>query len=176
MGNLGKVLACLKELKFKPNVDNFQDKLVIQKTVCLLELSGINLDYPFSLYVRGPYSPTLTSELYTNKPAVNTLRSKEVLNEKEKQQLKNIHELSNSLDPTLLEIMSTYLFLIKCMEKEERQAIIDLKKLKSFFSEGKIAVGISRAKQLAFNPTEKEIERMKAEFREWEEASMADQE
>jgi len=170
MGDLNKVLAYLKEMGFKPDIDDFQDKLVVQKTVCLLELVGINLHYPFSMYVRGPYSPALTEDLYANKNMVNNLKTDYSPTEKEKTQLQTLFELSNELDPSVLEIMSTYAFLVHKLKKDERQAIIDLKKLKSFYSEGRIAVGMSRAKQL-FKPSEKEIEQMKAEFNEWEAAS-----
>lgn len=174
MGDLKRVLGYLKELGFTPNVDKFQDRLVIQKTVYLLEMMGIKVGYPFSLYVRGPYSPSLTDDLYSQKEAVNNLETDYSPNEEEKKQLRTFSEISNNLEPTVLEIMSTYAFLIKEPETNEKQAIIKLKKLKSFYSEGRIAVGISKAKQLLFKPTEKEIEKMKAEFRDIEGASLED--
>jgi len=171
MGELKKLLGYLKELKLKPNVDNFQDRLVIQKTVCLLEMMGLDLDYHFSLYVRGPYSPGLTEELYSNKEAVNGLRTDYKPNSEEKKQLQKFSEISK-LEPTILEIMSTYAFMIK--DNEEKQAVIKLKKLKSFYSEARIAIGISRAKQLLSKPTEQEIEKMKSEFSDWQNASIDD--
>jgi uncharacterized protein YwgA len=173
MGELNKVLAYLKELKFTPKVDRFQDKLVIQKTVCLLKLMGADLGYPFSLYVRGPYSPALTTDLYANKGMVDALRTGYVPSEKEKQQLHLLCELSNNLDPTLLEIMATYAFLSKDRGMGSKEALAELKKLKPFFSEARIAVGVSRAKEL-FPPTEKEIQAMKAEFRDFENAALSD--
>lgn len=174
MGNLNKILAYQKELGLKPRVNNFQDKLVIQKTTCLLKLSGIHLDYSFSLYVRGPYSPGLTKDLYANMEMVNKLQTNYTPTEHEKRLLHTISELSDNLDPALLEIMSTYEFLVKELHNDEKEAITNLKKLKSFYSEGRIAVGISRTKQLFFKPTEKEIEKMKVEFGAWEEASLTD--
>lgn len=174
MGELNKVVAYLKELKYIPTVDNFQDKLVIQKTVCLLKLMGTDLGYPFSLYVRGPYSPELTTDLYANKEMVNTLRTEYVPSEKEKQQLHTLFEFSDNLDPTLLEIMATYAFFVTDLNNNEKEALTNLKKLKPFYSESRIAVGVSRAKQLLFKPTEKEIEKMKSEFSDWQEASIAD--
>lgn len=175
MGDLRKLLAYLKELGVKPKVDKFQDKLVIQKTVCLLKLSGIDLGYPFSLYVRGPYSPDLTKDLYDNEEKVNKLQTDYEPRELEKQKLHIISELSNNLEPTLLEIMSTYAYLVKELNKKEKDAITNLKRLKPFYSEGRIAVGISRAKQLFFKSTEEEIKKMKTEFGEWQDASLADQ-
>ena len=174
--DLKKVLAYLKELGFTPDVDNFQDKLIIQKTVCLLKLLGVKLHYPFSLYVRGPYSPSLTKDLYANKKIVNNLKTDYVPTKKEKKQLQSLYSLSNELNPTLLEIMSTYAFLIYNLKKDDKQAIIDLKKIKCFYSEGRIAVGISRTKELLFKPSKKDIDKMKAEFRNIEEASLSDME
>ncbi len=175
MGELKKVLAYFKELNFIPTVDNFQDKLIIQKTICLLKLMGTDLGYPFSLYVRGPYSPELTTDLYANKEIVNTLKTEYVLSEKEKQQLHTLYELSDNLDPTLLEIMATYAFLVMDLHNNEKEALTNLKKLKSFYSESRIAVGVSRAKQLLFKPSEKDIEKMKVEFSDWQDASISDQ-
>ncbi|MDO8554679.1 MAG: hypothetical protein Q7S22_07770 [Candidatus Micrarchaeota archaeon] len=174
MGNLNKLLAYLKELKVKPNVENFQDKLVIQKTACLLEMLGNDLGYSFSLYVRGPYSPGLTMDLYAHRADVNKCVTDYVPKENEKRQLNLISELSNNLEPSMLEIMATYMFLVKELNKDEKQAIKDLKKLKSFYSDGRIAIGISRAKQLFFKPTEKEMKDMLTEFKEIEDATISD--
>lgn len=174
MGDLKRVLGYLRELEFIPHVDKFQDRLVIQKTVCLLEMMGMDVGYHFSLYVRGPYSPSLTEDLYSHKVEVNNLKTNYAPNEEEKKQLHTFLDVSNNLEPTVLEIMSTYAFLIRDSDNNEKQAITKLKKLKSFYSEGRIAMGISKAKQLLFKPTEKEIEKMKSEFSEWQEASLLD--
>jgi uncharacterized protein YwgA len=175
MGELKKVLGYLRELRFKPDVDKFQDRLVIQKTVCLLEMMGLDIGYHFSLYVRGPYSPSLTNDLYSNRNEVNNLKTNYSPDDEEKKKLSTFSEISNNLEPTLLEIMSTYAFLIREPENDEKQALVKLKKLKSFYSEGRIAMGVSKAKQLLFKPSEKDIEKMKSEFSDWQDASIADQ-
>jgi len=59
-----KVIAFFKELGFRFDISSFDDRLVAQKLVCLLELKGVDLGYSCSLYVRGPYSPDLTQDLY----------------------------------------------------------------------------------------------------------------
>ncbi len=173
MGELRKVIACIRELDKKMKVDNFQDKLVIQKTVCLLELLGFDMKYGFSMYVRGPYSPALTEDLYQNKEAVENLRTDYVPSGKEKSMISVIGEASNHFEPSMLEIMATYAFLIKRSSYGGKEAITELKRIKPFYSETKIAVGVSRAKQL-FPATEKEVRDMKAEFKEIEAASTSD--
>jgi len=173
VGELKKVIACMKELGKKPKVDNFQDKLVIQKTVCLLELLGFDMKYGFSMYVRGPYSSDLTADLYRNKDEVENLRTGYIANNREKSLITLVADASNNLEPSMLEIMATYAFLAKKCSFEGKEAIAELKKIKPFYSEAKIAVGVSRAKQL-FPATEKEIREMKAEFKEMESAAVAD--
>jgi len=173
MSEIDKLIAYLKELDFKPKISDFEDKLKIQKTVCLLELMGVNLHYDFSMYVRGPYSHDLTKELYDNKEKVENLQTTSSLNATEKEAAEKIRETSDGLKPTLLEIMATYSFLTQKRNKNAKEAIIELKQLKPFFSETDVAVGVSRSKIL-FPPTQAEVENMKNEFRAWENASDAD--
>ncbi len=171
MGDLKKLLACLNTLDFHPKVDDFQDKLIIQKTTCLLELLGLEFGYPFSIYIRGPYSPDLTRELYENREMVEKLQTNYSVEKREREKLSRLAQASDNLNPTMLEIMATYSFLTKSCEVESKEALVKLKRLKPFYSEAQIAVGVSRVKQLFFVPTEKEIKEMKTEFDEWDNAS-----
>ncbi len=43
---------------------NFDSRLVLQKTVYLMQQFGLNIGYSFSWYLRGPYSPNLTRDAY----------------------------------------------------------------------------------------------------------------
>ncbi|MFH0971759.1 MAG: hypothetical protein V1835_04295 [Candidatus Micrarchaeota archaeon] len=170
MERVDKLIAFLKELRIKPEVDDFESKLVIQKSVCLLELMGAKLGYGYSLYVRGPYSAELTKELYDKKDEIQTLKGSCPLTEKEKNMAKEISEQSDALEPALLEIIATYSYLARQMEMSPSDATIKLKKLKPFYSEAQIAVGVNRAKIL-FPPSQKEVEEMKKEFSDWARAS-----
>jgi hypothetical protein len=42
----------------------FDDRLILQKTVYLLQAAGVRLGYSFSWYHRGPYSSTLTRDAF----------------------------------------------------------------------------------------------------------------
>lgn len=46
--------------------DSFDDRLICQKKIYLLQSLGTDLGYTFNWYVRGPYSPSLTNYVYTN--------------------------------------------------------------------------------------------------------------
>lgn len=172
MDRLKKVIACMKEAGKTPKVDSFEDKLVIQKTICLLELMGFKIGYSFSLYIRGPYSPDLTSELYGRRNEVESMDTNYELSAKERQLLMQVSETSDNLDSTMLEIMATYAYFI-CNGKTSREAFLETKKLKPFFSEAKIAVSVSRAKQL-FPPSAEALRKMKAELADFESAALSD--
>lgn len=51
---------------FDPNdfKSNFNDRLILQKTIYLMEHFGLNIGYYFSWYLRGPYSPALARDAY----------------------------------------------------------------------------------------------------------------
>jgi uncharacterized protein YwgA len=60
---IGLALA-LKELGVSGDVSGFDSRLILQKTVYLIEEAGIRLGYAFNWYLRGPYSPVLTRDLF----------------------------------------------------------------------------------------------------------------
>lgn len=60
---IGLILT-LKEAGLPPEVSDFSSRLILQKAVYLLEEAGIRLGYSFNWYLRGPYSPGLTRDLY----------------------------------------------------------------------------------------------------------------
>lgn len=46
------------------SIRTFEDRLVLQKTVYLLQTFGIYLGYQFNWYLHGPYSPQLTRDAF----------------------------------------------------------------------------------------------------------------
>lgn len=46
--------------------DVFEDRLIAQKKIYLLQSLGTDLGYYYSWYLHGPYSPSLTSYMYSN--------------------------------------------------------------------------------------------------------------
>src|SRR5574337_7394 len=53
-----------KILEKELNLDNFDEKLTIQKAVYLAQKMGMDFNYDFGWYVRGVYSSSLTVDLY----------------------------------------------------------------------------------------------------------------
>jgi uncharacterized protein YwgA len=58
---LNMVLAKLGGLK----LDQFSDRLALQKRIYLLQVFGLDLGYRYSWYVRGPYCSSLTDQAYS---------------------------------------------------------------------------------------------------------------
>ena len=61
----GKLVACLKTLGFKPNMQDFSERKKVQKLIYLIqEVAGISMGFDFNWYHHGPYSPGLTKVLF----------------------------------------------------------------------------------------------------------------
>ncbi len=50
--------------------DTFNDRLLSQKKIFLLQELGVNIGYSYNWYVRGPYSPDLTTYIFHNLDAL----------------------------------------------------------------------------------------------------------
>ncbi|MGC9781743.1 MAG: hypothetical protein HZR80_21055 [Candidatus Heimdallarchaeota archaeon] len=69
-----KVFIILDELITPFYIDNFANRIKIQKTIFLLQLEGIDFDYQdYDLYLRGVYSPNLTKDMFVFKRAMEKL-------------------------------------------------------------------------------------------------------
>jgi len=53
-----------KEAGFKFDVEKFEHRLMLQKYVFISKFMGLNLGYPYSIYLRGPYSSELADDYY----------------------------------------------------------------------------------------------------------------
>ncbi|MDU1911928.1 hypothetical protein [Fusobacterium sp.] len=51
--------------KMRLSNESFEDRLISQKKIYLLESLGIDLGYKYNWYTRGPYSPSLAIDLET---------------------------------------------------------------------------------------------------------------
>ena len=52
--------------KMEISKESFEDRLICQKKIYLLQSLGTDLGYTYNWYVRGPYSPSLTNYVYNN--------------------------------------------------------------------------------------------------------------
>ena len=166
-----KVIAFFKELGFEFDIARFDDRLIAQKLVCLLELRGIDLGYSCSLYVRGPYSPDLTQDLYAFPREFENLETGSRLNTQEKEAAGELGRIFG-LKPVPLEVGATYGYYSLRQNSDPLEASWQVKRLKPFYSEAQIALGISKAKQFLYKPTPQDLEELKKETGIWQRASL----
>jgi len=57
-----KLLAAFREMDKKIDMSTFENRLIFQKNVYLLQEFGLKLENPYGWYVRGPYSTTAASD------------------------------------------------------------------------------------------------------------------
>jgi uncharacterized protein YwgA len=166
-----KVIAFFKELGFEFDIARFDDRLIAQKLVCLLELKGIDLGYSCSLYVRGPYSPDLTQDLFAFTREFENLETGTRLNAGEKEAAGELLRIFG-LKPVPLEVGATYGYYTLRQNSDPLEALRQVKRLKPFYSEAQIALGISKAKQFLYKPSQKDLEDLKRETGIWQRASL----
>ena len=54
----------LREADVSVDVSSFANRLILQKAGYLLQQAGVSLGYHFSWYLRGPYSPDYTDDVF----------------------------------------------------------------------------------------------------------------
>jgi len=64
VGQLPVLHLMFNEVGVASDVSTQNNRIELQKIVCLAQEGGLSLGYSFNWYVRGPYSPSLTSDYY----------------------------------------------------------------------------------------------------------------
>lgn len=162
MGDWNKAVAVFDEMKFPLDCNEFEDKLIAQKTICLLQLKGMEFNYPFGMYVRGSYSPAFTKDYYEHQQEFKNLSCGVSLSDEEKAVVKNLDALFQKNAP-LLEIGATYAFIVEKTNRSPTEAFRIIKETKGFYRDTQIAKGISKVKEFLFEPTKKDLEWLKNE-------------
>jgi len=62
LGGLLHRLGYFEPINFE---NDFNERLILQKTLYLMQCFGLYIGYGFSWYIRGPYSPALTKDAYS---------------------------------------------------------------------------------------------------------------
>jgi uncharacterized protein YwgA len=61
---LAGLALALEHLGVPRDTDTLQGRVRLQKSIFLAQQAGVNLDYRFGWYLRGPYSPALTRDYF----------------------------------------------------------------------------------------------------------------
>jgi len=79
MGTKSDISTLFNLLDIEPSVDTFSDRKKLQKLVYLSDVFGINLDFAFTWYLYGPYSPQLARVMF-DKEKGSLMKVKEIPN------------------------------------------------------------------------------------------------
>lgn len=104
------------------SMEEFEDRLEVQKIPYIAQSFGIDFGYSFSWYLKGPYSKAVTQDGYQ---IYNMLKSGKTPNIQEDlandSKVKAFHEIINPFknDPTWLEIAASLIYLRKNQYQDE---------------------------------------------------------
>ena len=112
---LSKVFLMLNFSSIDSN--SFENRLVYQKIIYLLQYSGIKLGYRFNWYIRGPYSPKLADVIFKIQEDPNLFsesenilfKNQDDIDKKIRKFLKTLGE--NSKNPEFLEILASIAYI-----------------------------------------------------------------
>ena len=128
------VFGILKRIK---ELDShfFPDRLFAQKTIFILKYGfDIDLRYEFSWYLRGPFSPQITRDLYAIK---NTKNVEEMAFRDEEKEERFSNAVSffknNNFDSDDVEVLSSIIYAKKILEKNKDDCIAWVKEKKPRF-------------------------------------------
>src|SRR5438132_7060300 len=90
---LGGVLKRIGHFEPRRFKRNFEQRLVTQKTIYLLQTFGLYLGYSFNWYLRGPYSPGLTRDAYSLAEIYQYVPSARFQNPNEEQRFEELQKM-----------------------------------------------------------------------------------
>lgn len=110
------------------DLSEFEGRLVLQKTIYLLQNFGIYLDYKFSWYVHGPYCPELTRDAFKLVPIYDNIPELKFENNEIERLIQQYNELlgERKNDSDWLEQLACTHFLSILYPRTSKEAIIDI--------------------------------------------------
>ena len=169
MTNFDKVISSLRylQLHLDPRSD-YNSRYLIQKITYLNQALGMDTNYHFTVYVAGPYSPTLSVDYYSQMPRLRTLESGYQLSSLDKERLDRIKNCCGLLEnSSIMESTSTLVFLHRSGNTNDNELIREIRRLKPHLTYETIIIGLTRMKELLFK-SEYLTESLKREGDEWD--------
>lgn len=150
MATRSEINLLFKMLGSEPKLDVLSDRKKLQKLVYLSQVVGIDLDFPFTWYIYGPYSPNLTRVVFGEKQGSSSNFSDSTTNKRKIELLKSIlGEMINSSDK--LELIASLHYVLTLAEKQkisEDKVKSTVKDLKPQFEKKEIEECLIIAKKL----------------------------
>ncbi|RLF94867.1 hypothetical protein DRN50_04715 [Thermococci archaeon] len=130
------------------NMGKYSDRLLLQKLVYIMQNLGLDSNYTFSWYIRGPYSPELANAY--DEFSLKYPRGEAILGRKEKEIVEKMKEVFgielNNSEKMELYASLVYLFKEEKIPLESLERVIKLRK--PWFSSNEIKKGIEILRQL----------------------------
>ena len=150
----------LSEVGIPIDVSTFDDRLILQKTTYLLQQAEVHLGYRFRWYLRGPYSPDLTEDVFLF--ARNHAESKKELSgweldeisKKRIEKIKGLFSVSREKLALHLELLASVLFLLvtkQAMASHPQQLSDILKANDKNFEAGEVSQAIESLAKHGYN-------------------------
>lgn len=150
----------LKAAGIPVSTAKFDDRLIVQKTVYLLQQAGVELGYSFRWYLRGPYSPAAADDLFTLASTQHRLTELKEwkMDEASKQRIEKLKPLLVPIHSKSVawwvELLASVLFLVRT-----RQSSVDdmaglagiLKKYGKPYGQTEVAEAIKALKEHGFS-------------------------
>ena len=88
--------------------ESFDDRIICQKKIYLLQSLGTDLGYSYNWYLRGPYSPALANYVYSNAELLSSTNFDDYkISESVTENIKRVNDLEKQR-PTDLSLSSWY--------------------------------------------------------------------
>ncbi|USG99844.1 hypothetical protein K1720_10225 [Thermococcus argininiproducens] len=150
-----RLVAFLKALEkktgYKFTIETFEDRMRLQKLVYLAKHFGIDLEYNFTLYIRGPYSSELADDYYKIERDYDG-EIPEILDEFiTEEKVDTFIEFVKDKDTEELELIATLLMVLgrhkpflNSLPEEEREDLVvkTIQDIKPYFTKDKILEAI----------------------------------
>lgn len=141
--------------------ESFDDRLMSQKKIYLLQSLGTDLGYTYNWYVHGPYSPSLTNNIYNNlEVLISSDFSEYHLSETAENNIEKVNSLIEDKKPELAaaswyELLASLLYIYNNKNSwkvdDNKKSLFDaLMKQKPQFSEEQCAYAYQVLEQKEF--------------------------
>lgn len=126
------------------SMDDFEGRLILQKSVYLLQAFGIYRGYDFSWYIHGPYSPKLTNDGFLLQEIYGMLPAGSFRSSADRSRFSRFLDFmeDKKRDPDRLEILASIHFLKNVNKQTSKKSILEkVEKKQPYFTKKQCAQG-----------------------------------
>lgn len=113
------------------SLTNLADRIRCQKLQYLAQVFKVSPAYNFNLYLRGPYSPDLTKDLFEAKEHIKLLQNIQFASQEMEERFLKLKKFVDSKELRQLELIATYHWLINEAKLSEDSAVKKMKEIKT---------------------------------------------